>query len=364
MTTLKDALAIAGRYTDPKKVGEGLAAVVLRDNIVRAHNGMAGVAIPCDDADVGMAVNCHALTKMIGAIGSGASMTKIKGRKLAIKGGGSKFTVPAIPKAKEPNFPDDPPAIVEWLKLTKEQTAAIAAVAALAPKKDGGTFAMSGLRLTPTWVATATASSVTVAWVQNTVAEPLTIPATVMANLVGEVELTVHGGKLFVREVESGIVRWSLGLTQEWPDRSVDGMIAQAREEDTRVVVGLDMEQLGLLAKQAAVVSEGKLAVFTLTLEPGILTLAGSNKMSDAGHTNFRGAMECTTPEGFDDSRVVGVNPDDVMSACEAATSVDADKYLVSIAAPQSPILMWGHGGDQIIEALTMPQHIEATAGE
>lgn len=352
--SLKDALAVAARYTDPKGSDRNLHVVVLRDGFVRATNHTSGCEIPCPEAaGVDLAVDCAALRKMVNAIGDGVKLTKGKGRKLHVKGAGVEYKLASIPASSEPSFPDVPEA--GWREVTKEQMVALGQISQVVDPKSSQT-AFHGVRLTENWCAAATSSMMAFAWTAlvDGEADRFTVPPEVFDDMGRAAELTVADDRLFLRDAKSGQVRWSLGLGPDWPDDSLAAAIKDAREKDRAVAV-VKLGDLGLLCKQAAVVAESKVHAFRMVADADGVQLEGRQGVAD-----FKGRVPVSdfTPASEAASEV-GIDPSRLAMVCNIVEAAGGDVYYLTMAGPLSPILVWNHGAPVAIETLTMPMRLE-----
>ena len=349
---LKEALAIAARYTDPKAADRNLHVVVLRDGVVRATNHSSGCEIPCPTvAGIDLAVDCAALRKMVGAIGDGAKLAKGKGRKLTVTGAGVKYTLQAIPEANEPPFPKVPTG--DWTGVTKEQMSALSQIANVVDEKSSQA-SFQGLRLTEHWCGAATTSTVAFAWISGLVSEGFTSPPAVFDDINAAAELCVSNHRLFVRGEKTGQVRWSLGLTADFPDESISSALVDARARD-RTVVQIHLPDLALLCKQASVVSDSKAHAFKLAFGDEHLTLEGKQGVADfSGQVPIGSVSQATEAE-----KTVGINAAWLELHSDVVGSAGGDAYFVAVAGPTSPVMMWNSGAPVTIETLIMPMRLE-----
>lgn len=358
MVSLRDALDLVSRYTNDKKHDSGYHVVILRGGQAAATNGEVGCIVPCEAADVGLAVDCGALLKMVKAIGS-PEIEKAKGRRLVVSGGGSEFKISAIPKKAEPTLADIPGDLL-WKTLTGEQVKAIVGLIGMTGKERGeSNYALSGIRFTPDWIAAASSSSLSVAWISGTVDTPFTSPSEILKDLSGEVSIAIQQNRIFVREESTGQIRWGLGIQAEWPDQTVGGVLGAARDAKARRSMKVDIGDIVVVSKQADVVSGGTLSSFRMTLKTGELVIEGKNRMGEAGMSNFAGSVDVDTgKKKIKSPMCVGFQPSILCSGADAVKASDGDEYYMSLAGELDPIILWSGGGDVITEVLVMPKRL------
>jgi hypothetical protein len=358
MVALRDALDIVSRYTNDKKSDSGYHVVVLRDGKAMATDGEVGCLVPCEVATVGLAVDCGALLKMVKAIGD-AEIEKAKGRRLIVSGGGSKFTISAIPKKNEPTMAEIPGDLL-WRKITADQVRAIVGLIAITGKERGeANYALSGIRFTPDWIAAASSSSLSVVWVSGSVLSPFTAPSEILKDLSGEVSIAVQNRRIFVREENTGQIRWGLGIQAEWPDQTVSGVLGAAREAKGRRSCKVDIDDISVVAKQAGVVAGGTLSSFRMTLKNAEVIIDGKNKMGEAGTSDFSGSVDVDTgKKKIKGDMYVGFLPALLCSGADAVKASSGDEYYMSVAGELDPIILWSGGGDVITEVLVLPQRL------
>lgn len=352
---LKAALDIAAGYTDLKADHANLHVVVLRDGCVRATDQISGCQIPCDDVDgINLAVDCKALRKMVSAIGKDVTLKKAKGRKLVVSGPGVEYKIKAIPAKDEPEFPDIPDDKAAWAEVTADQIKAIASIADLIdPKGSVTNAAFLGVRIGTDWCAAATNQMMAFAWVPGLVDEGFTVPPAVFDGLASKVDLLVgEDNRLYVR-TESEQVRWSLGLSGDWPEASLNKALVYGRDQD-RHVAKVNLDDIALLASQAEVVAESKAHAFKLTLEAGGLVFEGDRDRAD-----FQGRSDIDDYEAAKKAGGhVGIEPSRLSLLCGVVAAVGGDAYL-SVAGPVQPVMIWNSEAETIIETLTMPMRLE-----
>lgn len=350
--SLKDALAIAGRYTEPKDTARGLNTVVLRDGFVRATNLTSGCEVPCPAVEgLDVAVDCAALRKMIAAIGEGVALSVVKGRKLRVKGPGVKYDLQAIPAANEPTFPTVPEG--SWTDVSADQLEALAALASVVDVNSNHTY-FQGLRLTPKWCAATTSAQLAFAWIEGLVGEGFTCPPAVFADIAGDAAITIDDSRLYLKGAQTGQVHWSLGLDAQYPDESIEGALSDARGRD-RTVAEIKLGDLALLCKQAAVVSDSKVNACRMTLAEGKLALTGSQNAAD-----FNGAIELAGEADGEDRPAVGIDVTRLEALAGVVHAAGGEGYCIAVSGPLSPVLLWNHGDSAvIIETLCMPMRLE-----
>tara|TARA_Y100000034_G_C6872331_1_gene398444 strand:- start:696 stop:1778 length:1083 start_codon:yes stop_codon:yes gene_type:complete len=357
MVSIREALDIVSRYTDDKKADVGYNVVILRGKQAMATNGEVGCIVPCNDADVGLAVDCAALLKMVKVIGE-AEVSKGKRRRLIVSGGGSKFTISAIPKKSEPQMAEIPGDLM-WHKLSADKVKAIVGLTGMTGKERGeSSYALSGVRFTPDWVAVASSSSLAVAWIAGIVSDPFTAPAELLKDLSGDVSIAVTGNRIFVREETTQQVRWGLGIQAEWPDQTVGGVLGAARDAKGRKPCKLDVDDLAVVTKQADVVSGGTLSSFRMTMRSAEVVIEGKNKMGEAGTSDFSGSMKVKNSKKVSKDMQVGFIPGLLYMGCDAVKASAGDECYMSVAGELDPIVLWSGGGDVITEVLIMPQRL------
>ena len=358
MATLRESLDIVSRYTNDKKSDSGYNVVILRDGKAVATNGEIGCIVPCDAANVGLAVDCAALLKMVRAIGT-AEIETAKGRRLIISGGGSKFTISAIPKKSEPPMAAIPGDLM-WKKLEASAVRAIIGLIGMTGKERGeSNYALSGIRFTADWVAAASSSSLAVAWIAGLVSDSFTAPSEILKDLSGEVSIAIQDRRIFVREEASGQIRWGLGISAEWPDQTVGGVLGSAREAKGRRSCKVDIDDLSVVAKQADVVSGGTLSSFRMTLRTAKVVIEGKNRMGESGTSDFSGSVDVETGKRKIKSDMhVGFMPAMLCSGADAVKASGGDEYYLSVSGELDPIILWSGGGDVITEVLSMPQRL------
>jgi hypothetical protein len=348
---LKDALAIAARYTNPKDTERSLHVVVLRDGVVRATTHITGCEIPCPAVvGIDLAVDCAALRRMVGAIGDGVKLSTGKGRKLVLEGAGVKYTLQAVPQASEPKFPKAPEG--GWIGVTKEQMSALSQIATVVDEKSTH-VPFHGVRLTEHWCGAATTSTVAFAWIAGLVEKSFTCPPAVFEDINAAAELCLDPQRLFLRGEKTGEIRWSLGLDASFPDESISTVLTDARGKE-RIVAQVRLTDLALLCKQAAVVADNKAQSFKLTMESKQLVMEGKQGVADfLGQVPVEGTSEA---EGVDG--VVGIDASRLELLSGVVASAGGDMF-IAVAGPTSPVMIWNHDAPVIIETLTMPMRLE-----
>ena len=352
--SLTEALAIAARYTDPKQSGQGLHVVVLRNGRVRATNHMSGCEIPCEAVEgLDLAVDCAALRRMVAAIGDGVKLAKISGRKLSVTGSGSKFKLQAITASKEPMFPKIPEGA--WSDVSRAYLTALSKLASMVDAKSEKP-AFTGMRLTPDWCAATDGQSMGYAWIKGLVDAPFTCPPGMFSDLPEDGTLCVDEGKLYLRGVTSGQIRWSTGIDAPFPDDGMVQMLAQARGRD-RWTATIELGDLTLLCRQAGVVNEGTSAqTFKLTMQDDALTIQGHH-----GKAEFNGSTPVTdlaAAKGEVDY-FVGVDTKKLETVAALVAAAGGTAY-IAIAGQMNPIMIWNHGAEVIVETLLMPRRLGA----
>lgn len=350
--SLKEALAIAARYTDPRDTARGLNTVVLRDGCVRSTNLTSGCEVPCPAVEgIDLAVDCAALRKMVSAIGEGVKLSTLKGRKLSIKGPGVKYTLQSITQATEPTFPAVPEG--SWSPVSAKQLEALTAVATMVDVNSNHIY-FQGLRLTPKWCAASTSAQLAFAWIDGLVSEGFTCPPAVFADITGDASITIDNDRLYLKSPKTGQVHWSLGLDAPFPDESIEGALVDARGRD-RTVAEIKLGDFALLCKQAGVVSDSKVYAFRLELGEGKLALTGHH-----GAADFNGAIELGGPADGEDRAPVGMDVARLEALSGVILAAGGEGYCIAVSGPLSPVMLWNHGeGAVIVETLCMPMRLE-----
>lgn len=354
--SLKQALSIAAAYAPPKADGVA-ASVILSPGIVRAYNGHAGCEIPVTGLEVTAIVNCAALRKMCDALGDAAALTVDMRGKLTIQAGATRYGVQSL-KAEDlmphKEVPEGP-----WLRVNADVVRAIQATATLVGK-DEARFALSGIRMTPSWIASANGQSMAVAWAAGIVTENITVPAGIFDSLTGEIDIHVAPRVFWIREVETQQARWVSTIEGEWPDTIVTDVLSSCRAQPDRISFAVDAAQVLVLAQQADVIADGLGRTIKMTLSPKALAFdkRGTGK---AGDSEFHGSVpiDAEVPTNV----VVGMEPGQVARACKAISAVTggADGHSMSVSGPMYPVVVWG-GSPIIVEALVMPAHLGGEA--
>lgn len=347
MLSLKEALTIAATYADPKPP-EGLAyhVVVIRDGKLRTVSETAGCEIPCEGIEgVNLAVDAAKLLAMVRAVGSRARLKAVKGRKVAVSGGGTTFHLKAIPKKSEPAAPSPPKG--GWSAISGEQVSAIEAIARLIDPK-AEPMAFQALRIAPGWVAAARQDAMTFAWTEGIVDEAVSVEPHLFAGLGGQAELVADRGRVFVRSKDTGAVRWSLALALEWPEQSLMSALKHARDGGGVAAV-IEPGDLKALCGQARVVAVDRAEPFVLQLKGGKLRLTG-----EQGVSAFRGAIEVNADE---DSERWGARADrlETVAGIHEQTGGPVNAIL---RGPLHPLRIWG-GEAVVYESIVMPQRLQ-----
>lgn len=338
---LKQALTIAAGHVATEGA---MACVSLEPGWVRATNGDTGVACPVEGLAVTIAVDCAALRKIVDAIGVEPELSEAGG-KLRIKGGGARYTLGSPNTA-----PQMPQAPKKWTELTGMQMAALCAIADAVDRKQPNP-ALCAVRLTPEWVAAAAHDAAIAAWMKGLVDQPVSALPEVFQGLGGPGGIHVQRRKLWVKD-STGQIRWSQTVVHDWPDKSVQAMISNARSGAARVAKGIDLSELVTLCRRADAVAETRVAPALLTLGAKVeLTAGGETKR---GERSFKGSIGCDGAAGS--HATVGVSPHRLMRLGRTVGAVEGDKY-ISVGTKFDPILLWG-GAEVIMEALVMPLRI------
>lgn len=378
--TLKRALELATKYI-LQKSDRGLNGVYLEPGFVRATNQEAGVEIPCPEVQLATFVDGKALFDMVRSIGdapvlgfsSDAPIPKRGSRKrgastteevplMTVAGGGTTYSLDLIDPNLFPAFPE-PPTADAWFRLTEHQTKVIEVVAGAARPLDLAPFdTVDAIHFTPDWVASATPHSVLVGWISGTVPQDITVPASLVSDLTGEVEIAIGpGGVFWVRELATGVVRWSRGFTGRWPDDMV-ALLGASREEERRILFGIDLSALDMVTRQAEVASGNAGTPFLMRVHETQLELRGIRELR-GGAAGFKGRMTTgATPGAIPLPQLVGVSAVNLGAMVRALKGIGSARYGMSIrgatAEEQSgPIVLWC--SDVIaVEGLVMGRHI------
>jgi len=340
---LSNALSIAAKQADAKGGAAGWHACRFDSGSLVASDGVRGVRCPIETT-VKVAVDAAKAKAIIGAL-TGPTLT-VKRNSLHAKAGRSNFKLKGLPASALMALPDEPPATA-WTRIDGDKAAAIAVVAELAGKEDMGRYALSGIRFTPDWVAACCSGALAVAWVPNLVSAAITAPATIFQGLSGDVSFAVADRRIWVREEDTGQIRWSLLLEAEWPDGSVNANLASAREGDNRHKAALDYPALAALAGMALVASDSPADAHRVTFDGGKLDWTYEGKVG-----RYQGDMDFDyTPEA---SWVIGINATLLGVALKGLISVSEEgKRYVSVGGPREALLLWG--GEPIVEMLVLP---------
>tara|TARA_Y100000034_G_scaffold79245_1_gene95186 strand:+ start:3080 stop:4123 length:1044 start_codon:yes stop_codon:yes gene_type:complete len=341
---LSAAIKLAAGYADPKGGTKGYHVAKLSPGRVEAVNATSGCRLACPDVTVEVAVSVASLKNMLGAM-SAADM-EVKRNVLRLSEGGRVFTLRGIPKSSAPTFPEPPSG--DWIELTVEQVKAMAAICRLASSEDTPDHALSGIRLTGDWIATASHASMGVAWVAGLVEEAVTVPALLFKGAEGEVQFQVKDGIAWMVEKESGNVRWSRVLELEWPDSTVNATLATYRSQEGRASFGVHMAEIKAVADQARVVADSNASGHKLQVNEGQITLDGEGALGA-----YHGSCEC----GADDevTALVGVSSLQLFKAVATVAEIsEIEQQYMSLATATDAIMLWG-GESPVVEVLLMP---------
>lgn len=303
--TLGTAVDLAASYAKAAGVYDWAKIATLTGDSVVGRNAHGGVVAPATGLPT-QEVNVDALhlQRMLNAIGAQATVTyktaRGKPSHLEVAGGGSKFrlqeaAVDVIPP--RPAIPTD-----GWRPLDPSIATAMTAVAKMATTDE--VDKLFGLRVLPYSFA------VTRSWgavMVNTEAQLVDKARTLAPWTVsrGATELAVDGDRLWLAET-GGVVSWVTPMSNEFPDETVATVLRDAASRQAAIEAVVDVQELLMLLKQAAVAAESPAQVFELAVSPAGLELRTQD--SQAGPAAFRGAMGVTEAAGA--SSVVGVTTD------------------------------------------------------
>jgi hypothetical protein len=287
---------------------------------------------------------------MVDAVGDGVTIRTEKKSplKVVVESGGTRYGLQSLKLAEAPPSPDEPDV---WVTVPPNVVRALVAVTTIAGK-DESKFALSGVRLHPSWFAAANGTGFAVAWHAGLVPTPATVPAGVFDGLEGECEVALVGTRFWIRETKSGQVRWTATVEGDWPDSVIVETLATNRGEPGRVSFVIDAGQVRDLASKADVVADGLGRVFSMVAGKTELVFEKKGKGS-AGDAEFRGTVAIDGPKA---DVTVGMEPGPIGRSCAVVAAVSAPgdvRHQMSVVGPMSPVIVWG--GDPVVETLCMP---------
>jgi len=341
--TLAQALAVASKYWDD----EGPYAMVqLGGGYLRAGNGISGVMIRCDIANIDVAVDGKQLHRITKVISRDATIEK-KGRKLVVEDEKSFYEVSVAAKAAAPTFPDPPDE--DWKAATAEQIDAIACVAELVDRHLQPP--MDGLRLTPSWVACGTLAYVAIAWVSGVVNREFVIPPLVFQKVSGAADLCVDGLRLWVR---GDYYVWTVGLDGEYPDAALLDQVNKARAavqgNPDAVITQAPVDELRDLSRRAAAVALTPADCWKLEAgETGSLTISGGSQAT------FTGQLHGKLLQGKEG--MVGIGAPVLGKIAKAVEGVQGES-VVSVSQPMDPVILVC--GNPPVEVVISPVYLDS----
>jgi hypothetical protein len=251
----------------------------------------------------------------------------------------------ALPARRVTSVAPVPTSAATWSSLTAESVGILRRLATLAPKVDGvsGTqYSLTGVRVTPWYVAVTDGRVGVCRWQGIAVTDPVTIPASFIRKLPdAELSCCVEDTLCWFRG-EDGLTWWTSLLAGEWPDTLVHDLIPNRR--DTPGVTFPVPEHFADVTKVAASAWSDRTHPLKVTISGKslVISLDGDTRV----HRRWQGV-----PDGF---VVMGVDP---VALAEVLAVLPADNLTLS-AVDASTALYLHASGIPDVEAVVMPMYL------
>ena len=292
MLTLRTALSALAPFTALKAIEPGYHAVRLDGDRLTATNGVDGISVPADLDGVEACVPFVDLKGVVASVPAGTAKLKIKRKRLEVSvAGGSTYTFKLLsPQFAAPAAPD------AWQLVNADDVEALRGMATIAKGCDNP----AGVRLAATWFGAARQELALVA-LRATFAplsEPVTISATIAKTLSGAQEIAYDGARVWFRDVETGVLRWTLPLAATYPDSLGEALIPGALDAiPKRVRCPVQFGSLSSVVTDAKLMSGSEKATAQVQVSDGAIGVRFSTA---------RGSFHGTVTTAGSDTRRAG----------------------------------------------------------
>jgi hypothetical protein len=251
----------------------------------------------------------------------------------------------ALPARRAASAAPEPPAGATWTTLSAESVDTLRRMSALAAPSDAATgtqFALTGVRVSPWYLAVTNGRCGVCQWETVAVDAPVSIPASFVRKLPNsELELCIGDGRCWFRSAD-GTTWWTLLLTGEWPDTIVHDLLPDRRDaEGIRFPIP---ECFADTVKVAAAAWADRSVPMRLTVSGRSLTLdiEGDTRV----HRRWQGM-----PDGF---AVVGVDP---ALLAEILSVLPASNLTISVGDSATSVYLHASGARDV-EAVVVPMYL------